>query len=509
MTLRKALQWSAVWTVAVVSLSGAARAQESSPSDLKAQASCSRIRWDDYSRVQDGPARIVDSQVVQTGNAPPYCQVEGVVSGRTRFTARFPITRWNGKLVEVGTGGQAGTIMDEHRYELMGGRPGLVERGYAFLAHDAGHVGTRSGVDTTWGVNNRDGMVDYGFRSAHATSVIGKEILRRFYGRAADRSFYHSCSNGGREAMMMAQRYPWDFDGIIAAAPSMAYSNEVLGIFWLSEQLRDQSRNGLDTLALTALHKSVLAQCDKRDGQADGVLDDPRKCRVNFDLVKCSGAASPDCLTERQIEIARRIYDGPRRADGTEIATSSVMPGSELALIRMGAKYASPDGELYWFARTYASDMLRDLAFDPAPGPGWAPDPAQLDDYAKRMSLMDALFSATNPDMRAFRDRGGKLLVYIGWNDVLGGVRAPIDYYETVQRLIGSEKQTQHFFRLFMIPGMDHCTGGDGVYEFDWLGALERWVETDKGPDVLLGHRPNSDGTVGRARQIKAYRRLN
>jgi feruloyl esterase len=222
--------------------------------------------------------------------------------------------------------------------------------------------------------------------------------------------------------------------------------------------------------------------------------------------VRCKGAQAGNCLTDHQIGIARRIYDGPRRADGTQIVQSSVLPGSELALIRTGAKYASLDGKPYWFMGKYASDMLRDLAFDPAPGPGWMPDPAMIDDYVKRMGLMDTLFSATNPDMRAYKARGGKLLIYMGWNDVLGGVRAPIDYYENVERMMGGEKNTGSFFRLFMMPGMDHCKDGEGASVFDWLGELDKWVETGKAPASVTGYHPKRDGTPEFYRTVKPYR---
>lgn len=471
----------------------------------KEAASCANMRWQDFSLTEDAPASIAESQIV-SDTKTPYCQVDGVVSGKTRFTARFPLSNWNGKMVVVGTGGQAGTIMTDAQYVRMGGLSDLVGRGYAFIAHDAGHVGAKSGVDTLWGLNNRDAMIDYGFRGAHASALIGKEIVRRFYGRPAKNSYYHSCSNGGREGMILAQRYPWDFDGIIAAAPSMSYGNQVAGMSWLGQQMQDQSRNGLDTIALLALHKSVLAQCDKLDGLSDGILNDPRKCKVSFTQVRCKGAQTNDCLTDHQISIAQRVYEGARTEDGAQIASATVVPGAELSLIRTGAKYASVEGTLYWFLNRYAADMLRDLAFDPAPGPGWEPDPSKLAEYRKRMGLMDSLFSATNPDMRAYKNRGGKLLIYMGWNDVIGGVRTPMDYYENVERMMGAKKSTQDFFRLFMMPGMDHCTGGEGAYIFDYLGEMEKWVETGKSPEVLTGYHPKPDGKPEFYRSIKPYK---
>jgi pimeloyl-ACP methyl ester carboxylesterase len=455
-------------------------------------ARCARLLSEDFTSTEDAPTTISSATpMLDAGNASGYCQVEGVIAGATRFIARFPLTGWNGKMVVVGSGAQAGSIMDERKYVSFGGLPGLVARGYGFIAHDSGHKGGI--LETNWGVNNRTAMIDYGYRAGHLAGVIGKEVLKRFYGRAPIRAYYHSCSNGGREAMMMAQRYPWDYDGIVAAAPAINYANQFAGIFWLAEQMADQSRVGLDPAALRALHKAVLAQCDKIDGVADGILDDPRRCRVKLRRALCKNGAAEDCLTQHQIVIATKIYEGPRRSDGSQIAYSTVMAGSEL-------KWNSVS-----FLRGYVSEVFRDLAFDPAPGPDWKPESAKLGDYVKRMGLMESLFAATNPDLRAYRNRGGKLLAYFGWTDVVGGLRIPMDYYDTVERVMGGQKATRDFFRLFMMPGMDHCTGGEGAWVFDYLGTLDRWVETGRGPDVLEGYHPNADGSPQFYRTVKPY----
>ena len=451
---------------------------------------CAKLLTTDFSLTEDAPAEIIAATPVKgSGATPNVCSVEGVVWPNVRFRVEFPLTGWNSKMVVVGTGGQAGSITTSADYEkYMNSRP-LLPQGYAFVGHDSGH----SDAGTKWGWHNPSAEIDYGFRGGHVAGVIGKEILRAFYGRRPTRAYYHSCSNGGREALMMAQRYPWDYDGIIAGSPSLAYSSLFVRFYAFVELMKDRSRNGLDGSAARVLHQAVLEQCDALDGKKDGILEDPRRCKVDFDRVLCRHGAAEDCLTPHQVDIARQIYEGTRRPDGAQIAPSSAMPGSELTWEA-------------WGTSTYPAEVFRYLAFDPAPGPGWTPDPAKLGDYARRMGLMDSLFSANNPDLRQFKANGGKLISYYGWNDAMGGVRENLDYYETAARVMGGPEKTLDFYRLFMIPGMNHCVGGDGVSAFDYIGALDRWVEQGKAPEVITGYHPGSDGTPEFTRDVAYYR---
>jgi hypothetical protein len=454
---------------------------------------CAKLRRTDFSLTEDAPAEITAATVVAgSGETPSTCVVEGVVWPNVRFRVEFPLTSWNGKMLVVGSGGQAGTIMTPAGYDkLRLSGPAMLPRGYAFVGHDSGH----SDAGTKWGWHNPSAKIDYGFRAGHVAAVIGKEVLRAFHGRRPARAYYHGCSNGGREALMMAQRYPWDYDGIVAGASSLAYSNLFVHFYAFVELMKDRSREGFDSHAAKVLHEAVLAQCDALDGGKDGILEDPRQCRVDFEPVLCKRKAAEDCLTQRQADIARQIYEGPRRPDGSQIVPSSAMPGSELGW------------EVWMKLSAYPEEVLRYLAFDPAPGPGWKPDDSKLGDYARRMGLMDSLFSAGNPDLRQFKANGGKLLQYYGWNDFLGGVRENIDYYEMVERVMGGPQSTRDFYRLFVVPGMNHCVGGDGVSVFDYISALDRWVEQGKAPDVLTGYRPRADGSPEFTRDVPFYRK--
>lgn len=475
----------------MVARTGYAEDQASLLTLVPAGEQCAKLRTADFSLTEDAPAEITSAAPVKGSDVlPNTCVVEGVVWPNVRFRVEFPLVSWNGKMVVVGTGGQAGfitTAADYDKYK-MNSVP-LLPKGYAFVGHDSGH----SAAGTKWGWHNPSAEIDYGFRGGHVAGLIGKAILQAFYGRRPARSYYHSCSNGGREALMMAQRYPWDYDGIVAGDPSLAYSSLFIRFYAFVELMKDRTRSGFDVLAARVLHKSVLDQCDALDGKKDGVLEDPRRCKVDFTRVLCKGGAADDCLTSRQVDIAQKIYEGPRGADGSQIAPSSAMPGSELTWAN-------------WGASTYPAEVFRYLAFDPAPGPGWTPDPARLGDYARRMGLMDSLFSAVNPDLRQFKSHGGKLISYYGWNDAMGGLWENIDYYAMTERVMGGVDKTLDFYRLFIIPGMDHCGGGDGVSEFDYIGALNRWIEQGKAPDALRGYHPPSDGSPEFTRDVPYYR---
>jgi feruloyl esterase len=419
---------------------------------------------------------------------PAYCEVEGYVWRQVRFKAKLP-EGWKGKILVIGSGGQAGYLPDDQYL----GQPEALARGYVVVNHDSGHVS--SVTDSLWGYDNEAAMIDYGFRGGHVAGIIGKAVAAAFYGRRPEHVYYHSCSNGGREALMMAQRYPSDYDGIIAGSPSLAYSDLFVQIYWIAELLKDRTRNGFDDIAAKVLHKAVLAQCHALDVHGDGVLEDPRLCKVDLSKVACKAATNDDCLTPHQVDIARNIYEGPRSADGRQIARPGPMPGSELRWAPSTISGPIVD---------YPQQVFRYLAFNPAPGPGWQPDPAKLGDYAKRMGLMDSLFSANNPDLRKFKANGGKLLVYFGWNDIYG-VNDTIDYSESVERLMGGVEKTADFYRLFLMPGMNHCSGGDGASVFDYLGAMDSWVTAGKAPESLTGYHPREDGSHEFSRTVYPY----
>lgn len=441
---------------------------------------CEALTRADFSQLQDAPAKITAAKSVDgAGDLPSYCEVTGYVWRNVQFRVRLPMTGWNGKLVVFGTGGQAGDFLPDDPKSPVSSSGSALRQGFATATHNGGHVSSQT--DALWAYENEPALLDYGFRAPHVAGLVARAVVRQAYGQAAKRAYFSGCSNGGREALQMAQSYPYDYDGIVAGAPSMRWSELFLHLYWFTNRLYGANAV-LNTDALQLLHRNVLAQCDQADGKLDGILDDPRKCQVDLAPITCKPGAAANCLTPAQAKAAREVYDGPRDPAGQRVAYSSAMPGSELVWDDFAG------------IESYPPSVLRYQSFMPAAGGGLVPDESSLADYARRSGGSDAIISANNPDIRRFRDNGGKLLSYMGWNDPLGGVRETIDYYSTVERVMGGRKATQDFYRLFMVPGMNHCSGGDGASQIDWLAVLDAWVDGHKAPDTITGYHPDADG---------------
>lgn len=490
---------SACAVVASLAVNGTANGQFEPPQDVTqfgpAGAKCKALRDTNFRMTEDAPAQITAARILKGGGAiPDICEVEGYVWRNVRFRIQFPLQDWNGKMVLQGNGGQGGYLPVQNPNSKQPHKfPSPQESHYAVIGHDSGHFSTVA--DTLWSRDNMDGAIDDGFRAGHVTALIGKAILKSFYGQAPAKSYYEGCSNSGREALMEAEHFPWDFDGIIAGDPSLAVTNLTINFWWDQQIFKDQSRKGLDPAAIETLHKGVLAQCDALDGKTDGIIDDPRKCRIDFKPLLCKGKAEKTCLTQHQIDLAREVYDGPRNPDGSQIVPSSAFPGSE----QMWIPFATPN----WVA-DYPADILRNELLDPPEALNWDPDPAKLAEYAKRTGVGEIISGAENPDIRKFTDRGGKLLMYYGWSDGIGGAREAMDYYETAGRVLGSQA-ADNSLRLYMIPGMNHCGGGEGASVFDWVGTIDSWVTKGEAPKSVSGYHPGPDGDPQWWRAIEPY----
>jgi feruloyl esterase len=362
-----------------------------------------------------------------------------------------------------------------------------------------------SATDGVWGHNNREAELDFTHRATHVTAAIGKEIAAIFYGTSPRRSYFEGCSTGGRQGLLAAQRFPDDFDGIIAGAPVINETGAGMQLLWSVLAARGPDGEPvLEPTHLQLLHADVLRQCDTLDGLKDGILDDPRVCRIDFSPLRCVAANQGLCLTDEQIARVRRIYDGPRDGRGRALYTGGAMPGSELNWIDTYTAARGTTPSYYHFI----GDLFRYLAFAEDPGSTWQPEQFDFDRDPQRLGFMEQLFTASNPDLRRFKQRGGKLIIYQGWNDQSVVPLNIIDYYEIATRALGGPTNTLPFARLYLVPGMNHCGGGSGATEFDYLSALEAWVERDQAPEALLGSRV-VEGVMVKQRAVLPYPRQN
>jgi feruloyl esterase len=436
---------------------------------------------------------------------PDHCLVNGTVAtpGNTvDFQVGFP-AKWNGKFLFQGVGGFAGSFASL--------REGL-ERGYATATTDTGHKGA-SGTDGKWALNNRPKEIDYGHRGTHVTAVAAKELTRAFFSSAPRYAYFNGCSNGGRQALMEAQRYPDDFDGIIAGDPSLGALGYIRRALTYQAMLTSADRL-LPSAKLDVLSKAVTAACDKSDGVVDGLVSDPRECKFDPSTVQCKNGDSADCLTKGQVESVKAIYADTKTPDGRTIhglplGHESGQTGWPLWVSGRTAPAQRADGKLAFDAEAaasaptgyrFADGFFRYMAFE-------KDDPAydwftfDLNRDLPKIKTIAEIISPTNTDLSAFNKSGGKLLLYHGWADPAISAYGTLDYYNQVVAKAGGKPRADEFTRLFLVPGMHHCRGGPGPDRFDSLAALEAWVEKGTAPTRLVASRL-VEGKVERSRPL-------
>lgn len=438
---------------------------------------CESLRSTDFSRVPDALTQVIEAKrVPQSDDAIEYCEVRGYVATGVGFLLRLPSVNWNGKFMELGCGGTCGTTAH------ISGCNGPLRRGYACIVSDGGNKST--GGDVKWAYNNPQAVIDYWFRASHVTALAGKAIAERYYGQTPNRSFFMGCSAGGIQGMFEAERFPWDFDGIVAGGPALNLTGIWMNFLWANRALTGKNGEALlGQVDLEVLHQAVVAKCDLIDGVKDGVIGDPRKCHFDPSELSCTTNKRSQCLTGQQVEAVDKIYGGPRTSKGEQIVMPTAQRGSELTWLTFFGGSATSPTTFY----NFIGDEFRYYFFQPNPGPTWEPQAFDFDRDYKRLGLAEVTEPVNSHDLRRFKGRGGKLLSFTGWNDPAEGVLLTVDYYETAERIMGGRAATQDFFRLFVIPGMNHCTTGDGAFAVDYLSALEAWVETGHAPDKLIG----------------------
>ncbi len=437
-------------------------------------------------------------------NLPPFCRVAGVIApsrdSNIRFEVWLPLSGWSGKFQGIGNGGFAGAI------EYMG-LGAAVRRGYATAATDTGHQG--QGTDATWALGHPEKIIDFGYRAIHETAQNAKALIRAFYGEPPRRSYFSSCSNGGRQALMEAQRYPDDYDGIIAGAPANFWTHLLAMAAFDLEALLGSPGSYIPPAKLPAIQSAVLAACDTLDGVKDGVLENPSRCRFDPGVLLCRGEESNTCLTEPQVAALRKLYAGPRNSRG-ELIFPGYSPGGEAEEGGWGPWITGPAPEkslMFAFGTQYYKNMVYG-------NPSWDYRTFDVDRDTKASDdRMAAVLNSNNPDLTRFRKRGGKLILYHGWSDAAIPAQNTIDYYRSVAGKLGAA-ETETFVRLFMVPGMQHCGGGSGPNSFgqfsvaqgdplhDIDAALERWVEQGTPPEQVIAtkYKKGMDTASGTAR---------
>lgn len=398
----------------------------------------------------------------------------------------LPMSGWNGKLRGVGNGGFGGQI----DYQHLGM---AVTFGYAAAATDTGHTG--SPIDASWALGHPEKVIDFGHRAIHEMTVVAKAVTRALYGTPPKRAYFTGCSDGGREALMAAQRYPEDFDGILAGAPANDWTRLLTMAIVDSQALLSDDASFIGPGKIPAIASAVVSACDQQDGVRDGIVANPVRCRFDPASLLCGDGQSSDaCLSATQVSVLRHVYDGLRDARGATIFPG-YSPGTEEGPGGWGTWITGPaPGKSLMFA--FGFGYFANMVFEKA---DW--DYRTFDaENALRLAEQKtgAALNATDPDLGPFMKRGGKLILYHGWGDAAIPPLNTIRYYDSVVTALG-QSRTDTFVRLFMVPGMQHCAGGPGAH---WLGqngsmlppdplynanvALERWVESGVAPSTIL-----------------------
>jgi feruloyl esterase len=423
------------------------------------------------------------AEMPDLGKPPSYCRVLATLrptdDSEIKVEIRLPPEgSWNGKFLAVGSGGWGGGIN-------TGGLEEALRRGYATAATNDGHDG--GSADFIMGHPQK--FIDFAYRAEHGMTVTAKALIRAFYGRPARYSYWQGCSGGGREGLLQAYRYPTEFDGIIAGDPANIRRNTWM--LWIANQTRRESPGFIPAAKYPMIHRAVLDKCDADDGLRDGLIEAPESCQFDFKTLACPGASGPDCLTAAQVRTAEIMVSTPTNSAGVPLLPH-LEPGTELAWERVAG--VERPGDLFL-------DQFRYVVYQ---DPNWDWRSFDLDHDFARANAVDHDVDEVDPHLAAFVRHGGKLLIFHGWADqqVLPGFS--VDFYRETVRSTPDAQRAAPWIRLYMVPGMGHCGGGEGPDTFDTLAALEQWVERGKAPEHILASQL-AGGHVVRTRPLCPY----
>jgi feruloyl esterase len=428
---------------------------------------------------------------------PAFCRVGGIIApvsdSQIHFEVWLPAAGWNGKFRGTGNGGFAGSIN-------YGEMAAAVRDGYATASTDTGH--RADGIDADWALGHPEKINDFGYRAIHEMTLKAKVVIQAFYGEAAKRSYFAACSDGGRQALMEAQRFPEDYDGILAGAPANYWTHLLVANFYATAKpMLEDPASYIPKEKIPAIANAVLAACDAADGVKDGILNDPRDCHFDPATLVCKGAESKDCLTAFEAGSLKRIYEGARNEGG-----KAIFPGYEPGGEDGGGGWAAwitGDKPGLSAGVLFSLGFQRNMVFNNAAWNYKTTNMANALDAAD--SKMASVLNSTNTDLKAFQARGGKLIVYHGWSDAAIPPRNAIGYFEDVERTMG-DATVGGFMRLYMAPGMQHCAGGPGPNYFGQFGVLKpgdaqhdiftslvNWVENGMAPAAIVATKFDKD----------------
>ena len=452
---------------------------------------CPVIATMNFRGVPDASSVITSAAIVTDTSTPaplPICDVTGVINGTEHFDLKLPPSGWQGQYVQEGCGdlcGQVGTsIVPVGGYTCANADNGLV----ATASDDMGHTSTDPS-DGLWGAKDFPARVVFGRTSEHSLAQLAKAVITRYYGRAPGYSYFDGCSTGGREAMVLAQNYPDDFNGIIAGAPvANETAVELFNAWMVDKNTGPTGHQVLTSEKLPALHNAVMAAC----GNADGVIADPRTCGFDPASIQCPpGTDNAGCLTPVQVSAVRAFYRGPTDEHGYSLIGGGQPYGSELA---WGGAFVEPAADANAPTDSpvaaIALNSLKYLSFEPNPPSTFTLADVQFTDaeLARLNILGNAIYNADNPNLRAFAAHGGKLIMYHGWADQLIPPMSTVDYYAAMERRMGGFQASQSFSRLYLVPGANHCLfNGDytTVNIADFVQAMFDWVQHGTAPGTL------------------------
>jgi len=413
---------------------------------------------------------------------PAFCRVAATIKPTSdsdiKVEVWLPATGWNSKFQAVGNGGWAGTISYSAMAEAL-------RSGYATASTDTGHVGGRG----TFALDHPEKLIDFSWRSEHEMTVKAKAVIKAFYGNAPMLSYWNGCSTGGRQGLKEAQMFPEDYDGIIAGAPA----NRTAISLWIADAVLKDPASYIQPAKYPMIHQAALNTCDSRDGLKDGLIDDPRQCKFDPAVLLCKAGDNAECLTQPQVKAAKQIYSPAINPRTGKKLFNSLVPGTELGW-GVQAQGPEPSANIY--------DQYKYVVFK---DPNWDWKTFNFDADVERGNRPENVpMNATDPDMKKFFSRGGKLLLYHGWSDTNVPALNTIDYFQSVVDAMGGPAKASNSIRLFLEPGMGHCSGGEGPNAFDKVGPLEKWVEQGKAPDMIVASHSTS-GKVDRTRPLCPY----